>query len=269
MHPSRTPLHPSMTPMRDPGATPIHDGMRTPMRDRAWNPYMPMSPPRDNWEDGNPASWGTSPQYQFKCTLVVSHPGSRPSRTYEAPTPGSGWANTPSGNYSEAGTPRDSSPAYANAPSPYFPSTPGGQQPMTPSSAYLPGTPDGQPMTPGSASLDIMSPAVGGENEGPWFLPDILVNVRKSGEGAVVGVIRDVLLIALGSSGNGDVVTALPNDIEMVIPRKSDKIKIMGGAQRGATGKLIGVDGTDGIVKVDVSLGVKILDMVILAKLAQ
>ncbi|KAK5833048.1 hypothetical protein PVK06_016858 [Gossypium arboreum] len=46
MHSSRTPLHPYMTPMRDPGATPFHDGMRTPMRDRAWNPYAPMSPPR-------------------------------------------------------------------------------------------------------------------------------------------------------------------------------------------------------------------------------
>ncbi|XP_042514396.1 putative transcription elongation factor SPT5 homolog 1 [Macadamia integrifolia] len=149
MHPSRTPLHPYMTPMRDPGATPIHDGMRTPMRDRAWNPYAPMSPARDNWEDGNPASWGTSPQYQ---------PGSPPRRPYEAPTPGSGWANTPGGNYSEAGTPRESSPAYASAPSPYLPSTPGGQ-PMTPSSAsYLPGTPGGQPMTPGSGGLDIMSP---------------------------------------------------------------------------------------------------------------
>ncbi|KAK3043790.1 hypothetical protein RJ639_000489, partial [Escallonia herrerae] len=143
MHPSRTPLHPYMTPMRDPGATPIHDGMRTPMRDRAWNPYTPMSPPRDPWEDANPASWGSSPQYQ---------PGSPPSRTYDAPTPG--------GNYSEAGTPRDSSPAYVNAPSPYLPSTPGGQPPMTPSSAYLPGTPGGQPMTPGSGGLDIMSPVV-------------------------------------------------------------------------------------------------------------
>ena len=83
MHPSRTPLHSYMTPMRDYAglflliivlalvpeidllsdnflhfihlfavstilstATPIHDGMRTPMRDRAWNPYAPMSPPR-------------------------------------------------------------------------------------------------------------------------------------------------------------------------------------------------------------------------------
>ncbi|KAI3768812.1 hypothetical protein L2E82_19647 [Cichorium intybus] len=264
MHPSRTPLHPYMTPMRDPGATPIHDGMRTPMRDRAWNPYTPMSPPRESWEDGNPGSWGASPQYQ---------PGSPRSRAYEAPTPGSGWANTPGGSYSEAGTPRDNTPTYANAPSPYLPSTPGGQPPMTPSSAFLPGTPGGQPMTPGGGGLDIMSPVVGGDNDGPWFLPDILVNVRRSGDDASIGVIREVLLdgacrVALGTSGNGEVITANPNEIEVVVPRKSDKIKIMGGAQRGATGKLIGVDGTDGIVKVDDTLDVKILDMVILAKLA-
>lgn len=75
--------------------------------------------------------------------------------------------------------------------------------------------------------------------------------------------------MVLGSSGNGETITALPTEIEIVAPRKSDKIKIMGGPQRGATGKLIGVDGTDGIVKVDVSLDVKILDMAILAKLAQ
>ncbi|XP_017981450.1 PREDICTED: putative transcription elongation factor SPT5 homolog 1 [Theobroma cacao] len=262
MHPSRTPLHPYMTPMRDAGATPIHDGMRTPMRDRAWNPYAPMSPPRDNWEEGNPASWGTSPQYQ---------PGSPPSRAYEAPTPGSGWASTPGGNFSEAGTPRDSSSAYANAPSPYMPSTPSGQ-PMTPSSgSYIPGTPGGQPMTPGTGGLDIMSPVIGTDNEGPWFMPDILVNVRKSGD-ETLGVIQEVLpdgscKVALGSNGSGDTVIALPSEMEIVAPRKSDKIKIMGGSLRGVTGKLIGVDGTDGIVRIDDSLDVKILDLVILAKL--
>lgn len=261
MHPSRTPLHPYMTPLRDPGATPIHDGMRTPMRDRAWNPYAPMSPARDNWEDGNPGSWGASPQYQ---------PGTPPARPYEAPTPGSGWANTPGGNYNDAGTPRDSSPIYASAPSPYLPSTPGGQ-PMTPgATSYLPGTPGGQPMTPDSG-MDVQSPTIGGEGEGPWFLPDILVNVRRSGEDPVIGVVRDVLQdgsckVSLGQSR--DTVTIHPSDMEIVTPRKSDKIKIMSGAQRGSTGKLIGVDGTDGIVKVDDTLDVKILDMVILAKLA-
>lgn len=35
----------------------------------------------------------------------------------------------------------------------------------------------------------------GGDNDGPWFLPDILVNVRRSGEDAALGVIREVLLV--------------------------------------------------------------------------
>jgi transcription elongation factor SPT5 len=127
-------------------ATPIHDGMRTPMR-RGW---APMSPPRDNWEEGNPATWGSSPAYQ---------PGTPPARPYEAPTPGSGWANTPGVSYNDAPTPRESN--YGNAPSPYVPSTPVGQ-PMTPNSAsYLPGTPGGQPMTPGNVGMDIMSPIIG------------------------------------------------------------------------------------------------------------
>ncbi|KAL6311137.1 hypothetical protein AAG906_025686 [Vitis piasezkii] len=261
MHPSRTPLHPYMTPMRDVGATPIHDGMRTPMRDRAWNPYAPMSPPRDNWEEGNPASWvTTSPQYQ---------PGSPPSRTYEAPTPGSGWASTPGGNYSEAGTPRIVPCLwyFSNVPSPYLPSTPGGQ-PMTPNSvSYLPGTPGGQPMTPGTG-VDVMSP-IGGEQEGPWFMPDILVHIRSGSINKCFVVQDGTYRVGLGSSGGGEIVTVLHAEIDAVAPRKSDKIKIMGGAHRGATGKLIGVDGTDGIVKVDDTLDVKILDMVLLAKLVQ
>ncbi|RZC43585.1 hypothetical protein C5167_036537 [Papaver somniferum] len=40
MHRTQTPLHPYMTPMRDQGGeTPVHSGMRTPMRHQAWNPY--------------------------------------------------------------------------------------------------------------------------------------------------------------------------------------------------------------------------------------
>ncbi|OIT35093.1 putative transcription elongation factor spt5 -like 1 [Nicotiana attenuata] len=60
--------------------------------------------------------------------------------------------------------------------------------------------------------------------------------------------------VVLGSSGSCETIW--------------DQIKIMGGPQRGATGQLIGVDGTDDIVKVDATLETKILDMVILAKLA-
>lgn len=75
--------------------------------------------------------------------------------------------------------------------------------------------------------------------------------------------------VVIGSSGNGETITALPNEMEAVVPRKNDKIKIMGGSLRGVTGKLIGVDGTDGIVKVDDTLDVKILDLAILSELGQ
>lgn len=74
--------------------------------------------------------------------------------------------------------------------------------------------------------------------------------------------------MTLGSAGNGEIITVLPNEIELVLPRKSDKVKIMGGALRGRSGKLIGVDGSDGIVKLEDNLDVKILDLGILAKLA-
>ena len=33
----------------------------------------------------------------------------------------------------------------------------------------------------------------GADSEGPWFLPDILVNVRRPGDDTTPGVIREVL----------------------------------------------------------------------------
>ncbi|KAI3947097.1 hypothetical protein MKW92_000032 [Papaver armeniacum] len=45
MHRAQTPLHPYMTPMRDQGGeTPVHIGMRMPMRHQAWNPYAISTP---------------------------------------------------------------------------------------------------------------------------------------------------------------------------------------------------------------------------------
>ncbi|KAG0615572.1 hypothetical protein M758_5G052200 [Ceratodon purpureus] len=198
MHPSRTPMHhPAyMTPMRDPNfATPSHDGMRTPMRDRAWNPHTPMTPHRSNdWDDANPSTWDThnsTPQYQ---------PGTPGGRPFEAPTPGNAWsAPTPGASFSEAGTPTEAPQSYA-APSPYLPGTPGGL-PMTPGvPSYLPGTPGGQPMTPGTGGLDPTSPAIGSgggyDTEGGWAMPDIVVTIRKLGEEPQTAVIREVMLVS-------------------------------------------------------------------------
>ncbi|KAI3926162.1 hypothetical protein MKW98_028298, partial [Papaver atlanticum] len=60
MHRAQTPLRLCMTPSRDQGGeTQIQIGIRTPMRDQAWDPYTAATPARDSWEDGNPGSWET------------------------------------------------------------------------------------------------------------------------------------------------------------------------------------------------------------------
>ena len=59
-----------------------------------------------------------------------------------------------------------------------------------------------------------MSPVISGDNEGPYFMPDIVVNVRRLGEEEFVAeIVREVLMdgscrIVLGD--NGETMTALP-----------------------------------------------------------
>ena len=74
--------------------------------------------------------------------------------------------------------------------------------------------------------------------------------------------------VALGSQDNGDELIATANELEVVRPKKNEKLKIMNGSMRGVTGKLIRVDGPVGIPRVEGSLDVKIVDMVILGKVA-
>ncbi|KAG2661873.1 hypothetical protein PVAP13_1KG111593 [Panicum virgatum] len=265
VHPSQTPLNPIQTPMRDPGATPIRDGMRTPMPNRAW---VPMSPrPRDNWEDGDLSTSASSPYYQ---------PGTPQARPYEAPTPGSGWAawGDASGKAQSTCATGWGDTSSGNAQSTSAPSTPiAHPTPPVTAASYLPGTPGGQPMTPGDAGMDSMFPVIGGEAEGNWLLPDVLVSVSRGGDEVRDGVVKEVLpdgscRVALGSQGNGDELIATANELEVVRPKKNEKLMIMNGSMRGVTGKLIGVDGSDGIVRVEGSLDVKIVDMVILGKVA-
>nr|CAB3447986.1 unnamed protein product [Digitaria exilis] len=111
-----------------------------------------------------------------------------------------------------------------------------------------------------------------GEAEGNWLLPDVLVNVSRGGDEVTDGVVKEVLpdgscRVALGSLGDGDELIATANELEVVRPRRNEKLKIMNGAMRGFTGKLIGVDGSDGIVRVEGASDVKIVDMAILGKM--
>lgn len=40
----------------------------------------------------------------------------------------------------------------------------------------------------------------GGDTEGPWYMPDILVNYRRSGDDPIMGVIREVLPVRVCKS---------------------------------------------------------------------
>ncbi|KAK7837610.1 putative transcription elongation factor spt5 like protein 1 [Quercus suber] len=68
-------------------------------------------------------------------------------------------------------------------------------------------------------------------------MSDIVVNVRRLGEEeSVVGIVREVLMdgfcrIVLGD--HGETMTALPDEMDVVAPRKNNKVKIMAGVQRG------------------------------------
>ena len=74
--------------------------------------------------------------------------------------------------------------------------------------------------------------------------------------------------VALGPSGDGDILLVGQADMELVLPKKTDKIKIVSGEHRGCTGKLMGIDGADGIVKLDDTLDIRILDMSSLSKIS-
>ena len=95
----------------------------------------------------------------------------------------------------------------------------------------------------------------GGE-AGNWlwsYLPDVLVSVSRGGDKVRRRWRR---------------TDCHCNELEAVRPKKNEKLKIMNGSMRGVTGKLIGVDGSVGIVRVEGNLDVKIVDMVILGKVA-
>ena len=54
-------------------------------------------------------------------------------------------------------------------------------------------------------------------------------------------------------------------DLEAVPAQKNSSVIILSGELNGSTGKLIGIDGRDGIVKMDLNSDIKIVDMPLLA----
>ena len=103
----------------------------------------------------------------------------------------------------------------------------------------------------------------------PKLLATIAPSFKSGMYAGSIGVIAEVLgdqcRVTLPDRGNESV--NVPNDsLDMVAPGKRDKLKVVGGEFRGESGTLVGVYGTDGIVKMDVTMDIKILPMTSLAK---
>eukprot|EP00898_Chlorokybus_atmophyticus_P002859 jgi/Chlat1/3574/Chrsp234S03564 len=292
----------SRTPARD---TPSY--MKTPVRetpthtiDQPYHPYRPTTPVRDS-DYEMPGGWGNSPGgpiagYKAAETPYNMYPPFTPSEHAPVGTPGMDHnPGTPGARAYDAQTPWNApTPGMAEARSPYpgqaggygMPSTPGGYNPGT--ANYNPATPStpgftsattvgynpATPSTPGAGALDIMSPGMGGAVGAADLrpMPGILVIVDRPSHERQTGVVRAVqdngsCTVALGEKEQTEEITVSVGDLELVPPKKHDKVKVLAGDLRGHTGKLIGIDASDGIVKLDENLDIKILDISSLGKL--
>ncbi|KAK9811747.1 hypothetical protein WJX72_009461 [[Myrmecia] bisecta] len=260
---SATPSHPSMTPSY---------GSQTPLRDSAWNPVAqtPLHPSMDPGSAATPmdapipgAYGGSSYAPYGNAYTPAETPAQTPGLDIGGTpgTPGFGHVRTP---YADGATPVDHTPTY----SPSMGPTPG-----TVATPELGGT-------PGTPGLDGMSPGMdhGGDHGQDWTHWDSLAVQLPTGE---CGVVRNMApdgrcQVALGSldaEGNlsvppdAQLVPQNGSDLVLMQPRSKNTIKIVRGELRGQTGQLIGVDNTDGIVKLDHNLDIKILDMSTLGRL--
>merc|ERR1719429_484737 len=281
---SRTPMYGSQTPLYDGSRTPHYgsmtpshgeDGSRTPGRSGAWDPTV----------SNTPAQPGNYDSYDFDETS--------PSPNYNPGTPG--YSAEGSGPYtpttpSSAYNPQDYSP-YQPSPSPYQ-STPSPQSYVpTPSpagaSSYQPSPSPSyaapspgigySPMTPGS-SQSPYHPAAGREHDilgsQDWYSPDIEVVIKDSHEDTglcgQIGVIRGVTpgMCSVFLHDEARVVNIAAEHLAPVVPSRGDKVKvILGDEDKDMTGLLLSIDSQEGVVKLDHSADVKMLQLKYLCKM--
>ena len=299
--------HGMQTPMHLGSQTPMHDGSRTPAYDEnrssAWDPGS-RTPAHTPWSASTPRTrgpetpsagdWGTpiaTPGSEFfSASTPGSYNPSTPGAYHQPTTPGAGYdhrsnsAETPR-NYVE--TPRggynvDTPGGYGYASTPGMtpaltPATPGGRYPITPGVAPTPLA--HVPQTPFTPGGDFYAGEEGSaaSHDAVWVTANIEVRVTSSSlrggqfldkKGLIesVGADNSCTLRINEESGGGSVIVT-PDMIEPVRPSKKDKVKLIRGELAGSTGTLIGIDGTDGIVKLDQNNDFKILSMNSLAKL--
>ncbi|KAL7980708.1 hypothetical protein Chor_001862 [Crotalus horridus] len=290
----RTPMYGSQTPMYGSGSrtpmygtqhdgnrtphygsqTPLHDGSRTPAQSGAWDPNTPSRTEEefdygfDDEPTPSPQGYGATPNPQTPGYPDPSSPQVNPP--YNPQTPGTpAMYNTdqfspyavpsPQGSYQPSPSPQSFHPV---APSPASPSpSPVGYSPMTPG-APSPGAYN--PHTPGSGIEQSSS---------DWVTTDIEVKVHDTYLDSHVvgktGVIRSVNggMCSVYVKKCEKVVSISSEHLEPVTPAKNDKVKVLLGEDREATGMLLSIDGEDGIVRMNPEEQLRILNLRFLGKL--
>ncbi|EMP23814.1 Transcription elongation factor SPT5 [Chelonia mydas] len=305
---SRTPMYGSQTPLHDGSRTPhygsqtpLHDGSRTPAQSGAWDPNNPNTPSRadEEFEYGfddeptpSPQGYGGTPNPQTPGYPDPSSPQVNPP--YNPQTPGTpAMYNTdqfspyavpsPQGSYQPSPSPQSyhqvapSPVGYQNTHSPasYHP-TP---SPMAYQASPSPSPVGYSPMTPGAPSPGGYNPHTPGsgieQNSSDWVTTDIQVKIRDTYVDSQVvgqtGVIRSVTggMCSVYLKDSEKVVSISSEHLEPVIPTKNNKVKVILGEDREATGVLLSIDGEDGIVRMDLEEQLKILNLRFLGKLLE
>ncbi|KAK2511765.1 hypothetical protein Q9966_016561 [Columba livia] len=113
------------------------------------------------------------------------------------------------------------------------------------------------------------------QNSSDWVTTDIQVKVKDtyldSQAVGQTGVIRSVTggMCSVYLKDSEKVVSISSEHLEPVTPTKSNKVKVILGEDREATGILLSIDGEDGIVRMDLEEQLKILNLRFLGKLLE
>jgi transcription elongation factor SPT5 len=112
-------------------------------------------------------------------------------------------------------------------------------------------------------------PAHGGAggNDEPTLPDNIRVKLLTDGRQGTIAEV-DGASYGIEVEPGEPLIKVRREEIEVVRPAKKDRLVIIKGELRGHTGTLIGIDGTDGIVKMTTNSDIKILDLKSCAKLA-
>uniref|UniRef100_A0A673A2A3 Transcription elongation factor SPT5 n=1 Tax=Sphaeramia orbicularis TaxID=375764 RepID=A0A673A2A3_9TELE len=301
---SRTPMYGSQTPLHDGSRTPhygsqtpLHDGSRTPGQSGAWDPNNPNTPSRNEEEydfgyddepSPSPQGYGGTPNPQTPGYPEVPSPQVNPQ--YNPQTPGTPAmynteqyspyaAPSPQGSYQPSPSPQSyhqvapSPVGYQNTHSPasYHP-TP---SPMAYQASPSPSPVGYSPMTPGAPSPGGYNPHTPGSNieqgSSDWVTTDILVRVKDSFMDLMgqTGVIRSITggMCSVFMQESDKVVSISSDHLEPVTPTKNNKVKVILGEDREATGILLSIDGDDGIVRMELDDQLKILNLRFLGRL--